>query len=181
MTLLAALIAVYLAAATVIVASRRPDYSHRRCTISELGEEGARDSRLVSLGVFLPVGAGAAILSLAAATSSLSIAALSLCLAVGYLGAAFFPCDPGAPEPQRGSRRNRIHFFAGVIEYTGGAIALLFLAALTPTFRLLALVAIIAIGTLAAPSMARWRGLSQRIAETVLFGSLIYAIVVQAH
>jgi hypothetical protein len=48
--------AVYLSAALLILGSRKPAYSHRRQTISELGESGAPQAGLVAAGVFLPIG-----------------------------------------------------------------------------------------------------------------------------
>ena len=97
---------------TICFACRRPEYRQTIDTISELGERGAGDSRLVSFGLFLPVGL---LVWLAlwlvhrqnpGVDVSLSLLALS-CLGTGYVVAAFFPCDPGSPL--YGSWRQQVH------------------------------------------------------------------------
>lgn len=54
--LTALLCTLFLGVGTVYFASRTPGYSHRRHTISELGQIRGPYSRLVGMGLFLPVG-----------------------------------------------------------------------------------------------------------------------------
>ena len=58
-----ALAASYLFAALVALATREAGYSHVRHTISEIGESGAPDQRLVAFALFLPIGLVAAIVA----------------------------------------------------------------------------------------------------------------------
>ncbi len=109
--------------------SRRiPAYSHVRHTISELGETGSPWSLYVSWGCFAPVGLGLLLIAFLLVTASTPsplaepLALLSAAVGVGYLGAAFFPCDPGSPLT--GSWRQQLHNLAGGVEYWGGAFAL---------------------------------------------------------
>ncbi len=173
----------YLTLAIVVFALRRPEYSHLRSTISELGEFGAPDSHLVSLGVFFPVGLAMATFSIfiwkapREKPGGRSAAALAMCVAVGYLVAAFFPCDPGSPLS--GTARQAIHNWGGAIEYFGGAIALFSLARAQKQFRWVfaaaGLITLTVAFVISAPDLAEVRGLLQRIAEASLFGSVFLA------
>jgi hypothetical protein len=182
----ALLASVTLLAALVGFGARRPEYSHLRHTISELGEVGAADSRLVSLGVFLPMGllfGGAALVAAYRRPESPlaeGVFFLALCLAVGYGVAALFPCDPGSPL--QGSWRQGLHNLGGGVEYVGGAAALYAIsraiAASDPLASvlfqggsLLVLFSALALSVAALP----WRGAVQRVAELVLFGALVFA------
>jgi len=154
--------------------SSKPGYSHLAHTISELGEWGAPHQRFVALGVFLPLGLGLLGVALAVKATSLPVAALATCIALGYLGAAAFPCDPGSP--MLGSGRQALHNLAGAIEYAGGACAFMVIAEeLSPVFQyagFLVFAATIAISVLPSKGI---RGLIQRVAELTLFGGLAWA------
>lgn len=164
--------ALYLVSSMLLLAAYRPGYRAIRDTISELGETGARHGRLAAYGVFLPVGLMA--LALAWLRHGSSAAGLALCIAVGYLAAAAFPCDPGSPA--RGTWRQSLHNLGGLVEYWGGGIFLwrlgadhdvgfqalaAFVLALPLAFNLRACLPI--------------RGLLQRLAESALFGGLLLA------
>lgn len=170
---LTVLAGVYLAVAVLVVARRRPTYEHVKDTLSELGEFGSPDQTLVSIGVFLPVG----ILLLAVAYLLRPVseppAMLALCIAVGYLVAAAFPCDPGSPLS--GSLRQAIHNAGGFVEYAGGAIALM---RLSETFgRPFGVASFIVCGAIIGISFpSRFRGLIQRVAEMALFAGLSLAV-----
>jgi len=161
----------------VLVGRATPGYGHVRDTISELGARGAPHQKLVAVGVFLPVG----LLLLAAAgvarTASQPVALLALAIAIGYLVAAAFPCDPGAPSG--GSPRNVVHNIGGAVEYVGGAYALEGLSAsLGSPYRIAAVAVIVA---LVGVSFAHpLRGLVQRVAEAILFGGLAHAAFAMA-
>lgn len=116
---------------TLYFASLRPGYSHIANTISELGETGAPRAHLVAYGFFLPVGL---IVWLALwliqrgrpNNDALAILLGLSCLGTGYVLSAFFPCDPGGPL--FGSWRTLIHNLAGLIDYGGTGVGLLFIA-----------------------------------------------------
>ncbi len=161
----------YLLLGIVVLAARRPGYSHLAHTISELGERGAPQARAAAWGLFVPV--GALCLAVAGLAPAASAGGVAICLAIGYLGAALFPCDPGAPLV--GSWRQQAHSFAGAVEYVGGAAFLsLSQTSLLGVPSALAGATVLACGLgLSWPGLWRWRGLVQRIAEFVLFGGLI--------
>ena len=170
---LAAASAAYLCAGMLVLAPRKAGYSHLRHSISEIGERGARDERLVALALFLPI--GLALLAVARLVQPVSPAAsgLALCIAVGYAGAALFPCDPGAP--MSGSPRQALHNLAGAVEYIGGGLALMALARdLGPVFQVAGIVVLGSGIALSLPS--RLRGALQRVAEACLFGGLAWAL-----
>ena len=98
-------------------------------------------------------------------------AMLALCIAAGYLVAALFPCDPGAP--MWGSARQAIHNAGGAVEYVGGAVVLLRLGELHGIpFRAAGLVVAATAIALSIPALNAVRGLVQRIGEACLFGGL---------
>lgn len=173
--LMYAIIAVYLGTGILYFASKRSDYSHIRQTISELGEDGAVNATKVNLGLFLPV----SLLLIVTALISDGIGysrPLSLCIGVGYLLSALFPCDPGSPL--WGSRRQSVHNLAGVIEYGGGIYVLYQGKAFLPgggqILTTLFLLLLISLMLLASPPGFKWRGLFQRIVEVVLYGLLLW-------
>lgn len=180
---IASVMAIYLAAAIVGFALRRSDYSHLQNSISELGEFGARDSALVSWGVFFPVGLGAAALAVHFWRNGARAAGiLAACIATGYIVAAFFRCDPGSPLS--GSGRQAIHNLGGAVEYFGGAAALLLMARGSPRLRWVFAIAgvvvlLVSIGV-SVPDLAHLRGLIQRCGETCQFGALILAAAPRA-
>ena len=175
MLLLAVIVQLYLFVAIVVLAALRKDYRQVRDTISQLGESGAPRARLTSYGVFLPVGLTLAVIAYRVRSLEADIALLALGLAVGYAGAAVFPCDPGAPR--RGSWRQQLHTACGWFEYLAGAYAL---------YRIWrphgvlswAPAAIVVLVITASSLWQRWRvrGIAQRVAELTLFVSLALAL-----
>jgi hypothetical protein len=167
--------AVYLFVLLLVVGARRPDYSHIRHTISELGESGAPQQGFVAFGVFLPVGALLALVAALLLPGGQPNAALALCISIGYLVAAVFPCDPGSPL--WGTPRQAVHNLGGAIQYAGGAFVLWRIGeSLGQPFRSAGLVVGgVAIG-LSIPALAPVRGLLQRIAELCLFGGLALSV-----
>ena len=169
------LTALALVASLVVFARRRPGYSQVVQTISELGERGCADSRIVSLAVFLPVGLVLAAVWYTQRESSPAAATLAAAIAVGYGGAALFPCDPGSPA--QGSVRQTIHNLAGGVEYLGGMAALWRLGTQHgPVFYVLAAVVALTIAFLTWPVLISWRGLAQRVGEAALFVGLAAAL-----
>ena len=160
----------YLFASLFRLAQRKPGYSHLLHTISELGEIGAPDQRLIAYGVFPPVGLAFLPGALLFRNAAPAIAALCLCIAAGYIVAAVFPCDPGSPVS--GSARQAVHNLGGAIEYIGGGFSL-FAAAenFGMPCRIAGFIVLAVAAALTLMPAGTPRGLIQRIGETVLFGS----------
>jgi len=166
----------FLFAAILLSALRRPGYSHIRHTISELGEVGSADGRFVSLGVFGVVGLALAGVALLTRKSAPDVSQLAVCLAVGYVVAALFPCDPGSPL--QGSARQSIHNLGGGVEYLGGTLALWKLSELQGIgFQVAAVVVGLATLGISVRALFPIRGLVQRVAEVVLFSALVWSVV----
>lgn len=149
----------------------RAAYSQLRHTISELGESGAPNARWVSFGVFLPFGIAMLLVAWLCQAESGSGARLAVCLAVGYVGAAFFPCDPGSPLS--GSWRQSVHNLAGAVQYVGGGAVLWQLGSTAALFEVSALLVWVAAGLLSLAATSAIRGAIQRVAEVTLLGCLV--------
>ena len=168
----AAVAAVYLFVTVVVMAHRTPSYSHARHTISELASYGSRYSRLVSLGVFLPVGLTFGVVAFGLRFNP-PMAALALSICVGYVLGAAFPCDAGCPA--YGSPRQIVHNVGGAIEYFGGAASMMVLgAAAGPAYLLAGL--LVAVSAIVISAASRVRGLVQRLAECCLFFGFLSAL-----
>ena len=165
----------YLLVCLWVVAGRKPGYRHIEHTISELGEVGAPDQHLVALGVFLPVGVLLLIVAWLVQSTARPAALLALCIAIGYLGAAAFPCDRGAPL--QGTWRQHLHNVAGGIEYVGGGLALIWLADWHGrAFKILGLAVLAATLALSSNAVRAMRGVIQRVAELCLLVGLAWAV-----
>ncbi len=174
MIYLAIAASIFLAVSLVVLGRRRPEYSHMRHTISELGEHGCVIEKSVGFGVFLPFGLAMAVIAIVARSNE-PIALLAGGLAVGYIGAAFFPIDADAPFS--GTTRNALHSLAGAIEYVAAMAAFEFVAR-DFGFPLTAIKFVI-IGFLASlyiPGLRNLRGLLQRIVEAGLLIGLVLLI-----
>lgn len=173
-TVISAGAAIYLVAGIVILAPKKPNYSHAIHTISELGEVGAPQQQFVAIGVFLPVGLLLLTVAYLLYPASVGAAALALCIAIGYLVAVAFPCDPGSPVS--GSARQAVHNLGGAVEYIGGGFALVHLAeSLGQPFKAAGFIVLgtaVALTVLPARSV---RGGVQRVGELCLFAGLALA------
>lgn len=168
-------------------ASRQPGYSQVSNTISELGAIGAPNARQVAFGFFLPVGLLVWLaLWLVRGGASDGYAAWALvalsCLGAGYVMAAFFPCDPGAPL--FGSWRTQIHNVVGFVDYEGTGIGFLLIARHVARKRAaLKAVAFLAAGMsvllclalLSLTATFHIRGAIQRVAEVIQFAGVFFA------
>lgn len=165
----------YLFAFLLLLGTRKPGYSQIRHTISELGEMGAPHQRLVAVSVFFPVGLALLLVAYLVQQLGVEIAALALCISVGYLVATAFPCDAGSPLS--GTNRQAIHNLGGAVEYIGGGFALFRISEhFGQPFQAASFVVLaIAFGISLQP-LAPVRGLIQRIAELCLLGGLAAAI-----
>ena len=164
--LLAIIAPVYLMIMIIVLGNKTRDYSQSRHTISELGEKGALFQKVVGWGVFLPVGMLLILASMMydRSFSLLPRSILAWSLASGYIGAALFPCDKGAPL--FGTFRNTLHLFAGTVMYLGASYALYLIG-----FLPLAIITVLALLIMAFPH--NHRGTVQRVIEVLLFGVLV--------
>ncbi len=174
-TAITTLAATYLFASLFALAPRKAGYSHLKHTISEIGEIGAPGQRFVAFGLFLPIGLLLLLVAYLVRPSLPAAAALALCIAIGYIGAAAFPCDPGSPFS--GTSRQALHNLFGAAQYIGGGFALMTLAeTFGQPFKLAGFVVLgsaIALSVIPSNSV---RGIIQRTAEICLFGGLAMAV-----
>ncbi|MGH7589288.1 MAG: DUF998 domain-containing protein [Gemmatimonadota bacterium] len=115
---------------TIIGGFAFPDYSHASQFISELGARGAPNASLINLAGFLPAGlllcafaffAGRAL----PRSKSIALGLFGIALfGVGYLAAAFFPCEPGC-RPTEPSLSQAMHNLLGLAGYLAAPPALL--------------------------------------------------------
>lgn len=171
---------------TIYFASRHPGYSHISNTISELGESGAPDAARVSFGFFLPVGllVWLALWIVCRGTSDkyalLALISLSS-LGAGYVAAAFFPCDSGAPF--FGSWRTQVHNLVGFIDYEGTCIGFLLVSRYfarrqatlqAAAFLFAAVLLFVCLALLSSESTHPLRGAIQRVAEPIQFAGVFF-------
>jgi hypothetical protein len=173
---------------TVAGGAAWPGYSHVSQYISELGARGAPHGRLVSLGGFLPVGVLLMTFAMLAAlipprSVLKTLGCLGLFLfALGYFGAAFFPCDLGC-RPATPSPSQMLHLAFGLVGYLFAPLTLATLAiasrkwpdakGLFPLGLVCAVVAGIAFFSMADPLA----GLFQRVLEgSVLLWIVAFAV-----
>jgi hypothetical protein len=162
----------YLILGLGLLAPRKPGYRHIRHTISELGEIGSPVQQAAGFGLFLPIGLLCLGISFFIQSAANPAATIALYIAVGYLVAVFFPCDPGSPAVGR-STRQTIHNLGGAVQYIGSGLTLINLAETHGYviqylgFAIIGLA--VAVSFLQASSV---RGLVQRVAEGLLFGVL---------
>ncbi|MEP7317667.1 MAG: DUF998 domain-containing protein [Panacibacter sp.] len=173
--ILVVFVAVYLCAGIIYLGLRKEGYSHIKHTISELGEHGARDEKIVGYGLFLMVGLLLIALAILLHADE-NAAGLAVSIAVGYIVAAFFPCDVGSPSG--GSWKQQIHNLGGFIEYAGGVYFLMRasengMQLFSVDFKTFGLIIIGCIIVVSIPKNPV-RGLAQRIAELLLFSCLAY-------
>ncbi len=96
-------------------AQKRPNYSHLKHTISELGENASEFEKPVGFKVFMPVGLAFVLLSGLMYSTNTAVAVLSGAMGFSYFLSAWFPCDPGTP--MSGSWKNSVHNLVGGLAY----------------------------------------------------------------
>ena len=161
--------------------SLRPDYSHITNTISELGETGASCARQVAFAFFLPVGLLVWLAlwlvhrEIKDRQASLILVAMS-CLGTGYVMAAVFPCDRGAPL--WGSWHTQVHNVFGCIDYEGTGIGFLLMSRYCArrnatiragAFLIAGTLVLVGLVLIALPATFHIRGAAQRITEVIQF------------
>ena len=117
---------------TVVGGANFPNYSHASQFISELGADGAPNARLINLAGFLPAGVLITVFAFFAwrslprsGATTFGVVGLVL-FALGYLVAAFFPCE-GDCRPAEPTLSQAIHNLFGLAGYLGAPLSLLLL------------------------------------------------------
>jgi len=168
----------FVVALTLLGGAYYPDYSHLSQFISELGARQAPHEQFVRWVGFLPAGVLVLVFVIVAFKALPRSALTTLGLlgigayALGYVAAAFYPCDPGC-RPAEPSTSQVIHNIVGL---TGYLLAPLSLAALAwsardwPDGGSLAAAGFVAailtlLGLLLLSPESHYVGLSQRILE----------------
>jgi hypothetical protein len=118
---------------TVVGGANFPNYNHATQFISELGAFGAPNARIINLGGFLPAGLLISTFTFFAWRSlprskGTTLGMLGLALfALGYIAAAFFPCEPGC-KPAELSLSQALHNLLGLAGYFTAPLSLFLLA-----------------------------------------------------
>lgn len=162
----------------VLGAVGTPGYSHAAQFISELGAHGAPQAQLVNWAGFLPTGILLTLFAWfawralpASLAATLGLSGLSL-FSLGYVAAAFFPCEPGClpAEPSLSQTLHNLLGLAGYLTAPPTLLALGWAARSWPGARYLATLGFIGGGGALAgllglsPDFA-YVGLSQRLLE----------------
>jgi hypothetical protein len=163
----------------------RDGYDHTAQFISELGERGTPDGRLVSLVGFIPIGVLVLVFAALALRDvrpqrllAIGIGLVGVSVAIGYVVSGVARCEPGCPTD--GDTQQAIHNAVGYVEYGGAPLGLL-LAGLgarrLPSWRPVTVWAFVAVPLflVLAPLLEEdsWRdsrGVLQRILEAAIFG-----------
>jgi hypothetical protein len=168
---------VYLTIGILYFGIKKKGYSHLKDTISELGETGGNYEKSVGFGLFLPTGTLLSIIALLEKENTNTMF-LALVMAIGYIVAAFFPCDKGSPSS--GTWKQQIHNLGGFIQYAG-SIFFIFKVSENDLelwfipFKTIGLIIIACVIITSIPKN-KVRGLAQRIAELLLFGCLLWQL-----
>ena len=169
---------------TVVGGATVPGHSHAAAYISELGARGTAHGEVVSLAGFLPIGLASLVALVASArletNRQLKVSiAWMLVLPLAYITAAFARCTERCAGMDGAQA---IHNMAGMAEYMGGAIALAVAGStlsrsgrrsLSTVFWLLSAGVLICLWCIGQPQF-EFRGAAQRLAETALFGFLLF-------
>ena len=174
----AILSAVLVASVTIYFGRRKPGYSHLRHTISELGEMGSPVGKSVSCLGFVSIGASLWLFVAIAAQlvpDQTDVFFMLSLVGAGYVGGGVFRCDRDAPFI--GTWRTVLHNVFGTLEYVGAAAAFLtlkqndFWSPLAEVMSFAGGIVLLCFAGLAFPHP--FRGLVQRIAETVIFAGVV--------
>ena len=167
----------YLVFGVYYYAKKRPAYCHLKHSISELGENGSDFERAVGYLVFLPAGLGCLLLAGLTYSDMTAAAILVGALGFGYSLSAFFPCDPGTP--MWGSWKNSIHNVVGGVAYISMIYQLRELGDQHAGWYIE--VAFISLSIFLLNFIIGWPkqliGLTQRVAETMVFVSVFLLLV----
>lgn len=163
----------------------KPGYSQLSNYISELAATGTSYADAFAMYGFLPVAVLlAGFLWVAAPLVRLDGASrvgywLLLSQPLAYAVAALAPCDPGCP--MQGSATQQVHNLLGLVTYLSGGAGI-FLMASCNSLTVFARTGLVLGGIawslsfvlMPEPMLADWRGLLQRIAETVMWLVMLF-------
>ena len=114
---------------TVVGGATFPNFSHSSQFISELGADGAPHASIINLAGFLPAGLLLSAFAFFAwrllpRSRATTLGLLGLVLfALGYIAAAFFPCEPGCRSAQP-SLSQTMHNLLGLAGYFTAPLSL---------------------------------------------------------
>lgn len=164
---------------TVLGGANFPNYNHATQFISELGAFDAPNAGIINLAGFLPAGLLISAFTFFASQSlprsgetTLGMFGLAL-FAIGYIAAAFFPCEPGC-QPSEPSLSQALHNLLGLAGYFTAPLSLFLLgnaARKWPNATTLSTLGFIGsglslLGLLGILSGFSYVGLAQRVLET---------------
>ena len=171
-TFLSITLVLWLVLGTLSVGARTPGYYQSKHTISELGAAGATHELAARFALFLPIGLLAILVCLLFfQQNNVAAGALAAFIAFGYLSAAIFPVDKGAPL--HGTRANFWHNLGGMIMYVGGGVSLLAAHQQAPGFTMAGVVSLIGLAGLSPYTPTSCRGRLQRLIEALFLASLV--------
>lgn len=171
---------------TLLGAAGFPGYSHASQFISELGARGAPHELWVRFAGFLPAGIFVGLFAAAAfralprsGLTSAGLLGIGV-YALGYVAAAFFPCEPGC-RPAQPSLSQTIHNVLGLAGYLLAPLsiyALAWQARRWPGARLLAglgfvAAALVLVGLLTLSPKSPFAGTSQRVIEVAVLSWVV--------
>jgi hypothetical membrane protein len=171
---------------TVLGGANFPNYSHTTQFISELGAIGAPNAGIINLAGFLPAGLLITTFAFLAWWSlprswgtTFGMFGLAL-FALGYIAAAFFPCEPGC-RPSEPSLSQALHNLLGLAGYFTAPLSLFLLGSAArkwPNGTTLSTLGIIGsglsfLGLLGMLSEFSYVGLAQRILEASVLAWIV--------
>lgn len=162
-----------------------PDYSLVANYISELGARGQPWGEVISIAGFVSIGVliGAFVIMAAPIAQVEGASRLGCWLlfsqAIAYVGAGLAPCDSGCP--QSGSISQVIHNWIALFTYIAAGVGFFLLArapklgkAASRGFVLGGVFWLAAFALMLEPAFSGWAGLLQRLAEMVLWITLLF-------
>lgn len=171
-TLLCIILILWLVLGTWLVGVRTPGYCQWQHTISELGAAGEKHELAARFALFLPISLLAILVCLVFfQQNNMAAAALALFIAIGYLFAAIFPVDKGAPL--HGTRANFWHNLGGMVMYVGGGVSLIAAHQQAPGFTMAGVLSLVGLAGLSPFTPASYRGRLQRLIEALFLASLL--------
>ncbi len=169
------------------VALFKPGYSHASQFISELNASGTAFAWQAGWLGFVPFGLSILLLAWRATPllplrgiGRVGVWLVAAMEAGAWIGSAFAPCDVGCPIDGSGSTSQQLHNLLGGGTYLGTTLGVV-LIAISPGLRagsrlLLAMAVVlwfVLFGAMVDPAFANVRGVLQRAAEVILYGTLL--------
>jgi hypothetical protein len=171
---------------TLLGGANFPNYNHATQFISELGALGAPNAGMINLAGFLPAGLLITTFAILAwrslpRSSGTTFGMFGLALfALGYIAAAFFPCEPGC-RPSEPSLSQALHNLLGLAGYFTAPLSLYLLGSAArkwPNGTTLSTLGLICsglslLGLLGMLSEFNYAGLAQRVLEASVLAWIV--------